>query len=158
MLEKLLKKLHLHYKVFIHWLTYIEVCDSTMKLGFNFLLWGKCDKKNWNNKGHIYIKHSQLLNILILQLNYPVLLNQLSIIFQYWSSSTWSVLENILPVGRDLFVTFLWEIDQSSKSNLVFLFFQNCRIFGRCFRLQFTHTCSKKIYINLWYQEKISLW
>ena len=50
-----------------------------------------------------------------------------------------------------------WEIDQSSKSNFVSLFFQNCRIFGRCFRLQFTRICSKKIYINLKYQEKIGI-
>ena len=44
------------------------------------------------------IQHSQLLNIIILKLNSPVLLNQLGNIFPYRSTSTGSVLENILPV------------------------------------------------------------
>ena len=41
---------------------------------------------------------SQLLNIKILKFNSPVLLNQLGYIFLYRSSSTGSVLENMLPV------------------------------------------------------------
>ena len=47
---------------------------------------------------------SQLLNIIIMKFNSPVLLNQLSNIFLYRSSSTGSVLENILPV--ELWVYF----------------------------------------------------
>ena len=37
------------------------------------------------------------------------------------------------------------------------LFFQNCGIFGRCLKLQFTRNCSKKIFKNLKYQEKNSI-
>ena len=54
----------------------------------------------WQVEGWVHYSkvHSQLLNIIILKFNSPILLNQLGNIFPYRSSSTGSVLENILPV------------------------------------------------------------
>ena len=45
----------------------------------------------------------KLLNSIILKFISPVLLNQLGNIFQYWSSSTGSVLWNIIPVELSLY-------------------------------------------------------
>ena len=47
--------------------------------------------------------HSQILNVIILKFYSPVLLNQLGNIFLYRSSSTGSVLENILPVELEVY-------------------------------------------------------
>ena len=64
-----------------------------------------------SNKHVCHTQHSQLPNIVILKFNPPVLLNQLSNIFPYRSSSTGSVLENTLPV--ELWVYFTVHSQQS---------------------------------------------
>ena len=57
-----------------------------------------------NSLHTLHTNCSQLLNIIILKFNSPVLLIQLDNILQYLSSSTGSVLENILPVELWLYL------------------------------------------------------
>ena len=66
----------------------------------------------------LYCTFYSLLNIIILNFNSPVLLNQLGNIFPYRSSSTGSILENMLPVQLGVYFTIHSQQNQFILENI----------------------------------------